>query len=62
VRCLVKVKKNQGMNMVIYVRVPSDLIKLLDKRVSSERRATKGRSVSRADVVRQILYAALEKG
>jgi hypothetical protein len=48
------------MNKVLFVRAPDDLLDALDEVVEREREARPGRTVSRADVARELLYAALK--
>jgi len=47
-----------GLNKVLYVRADEQLLDLLDRLVEQERRKHPGRSVSRADVTRELLYKA----
>ena len=47
---------------VLYVRIPLDLMELLDARVDEESLASPGRRVTRADVVRELLYGELAGG
>jgi hypothetical protein len=47
-----------GLNKVLYVRADERLLNLLDRLVDQERRQHPGRSVSRADVTRELLYTA----
>ena len=55
-----RTKSPGGMNKVLFVRAPEDLLAALDSRVESERDAHPGHNVSRADVARQLLYEALK--
>ncbi len=45
-----------GLRKVLYVRATEDLVALLDQVVARERAANPGRSVSRADIARELLY------
>jgi len=45
--------------VVLYLRVRPELIDALDKRLADEREDEPGRLVSRADVVRRLLWEAL---
>lgn len=51
-------KVPDGLSEVLYLRVAPDLTALLDQVAEREREAHPGRSVSRADVARELLYAA----
>jgi hypothetical protein len=44
---------------VLFVRCTPDLLARLDKAVAAARKANQGQSVSRSDMARQMLYAAL---
>lgn len=45
-----------GLSKVLYIRASEDLLDALDELVERERQSHPGRSVSRADVAREILY------
>lgn len=51
-----------GMDKVLFVRTSPDLLAALDAMVDRERRLRPGRTVSRADVARELLYRAVEGG
>lgn len=52
-------KKAMALTEVLFVRINSDLRVRLNQRVEKERANYPGRTVSEADVVREILYEAL---
>lgn len=52
-------KKAMVLTEVLFVRISSDLRVRLNQRVEQERANYPGRTVSEADVVREILYEAL---
>ena len=47
-----------GLDKVLYVRATSDLLDRLDRIAEQERHAHPGRSVSRADIARELLHRA----
>lgn len=49
-----------GLTEVLFVRSSKKLIRALDRRLESESARNPGRTLSRADIVREILYQALE--
>jgi len=51
-----------GLTEVLYVRTTPALLRALDKLVARERQATPRRSVSRADLAREILHKAVDPG
>lgn len=52
-------KKKQAMEGTVFIRVSTELLKILDQRVEKERKARPGARLSRSDVVREILYRVL---
>ena len=48
-----------GLSQVLYVRVAPELLEQIDERAAKERAARKGRVVSRADMIRELLNLAL---
>ncbi len=50
---------NQGFSGVLYIRADDDLMKAVEQRWRSEREARPGLALSRADVVRELLWARL---
>jgi hypothetical protein len=55
-------KGPDGLTEVLYVRTTPALLRALDKLVEKERESRPLRSVSRADVAREILYNAVNAG
>lgn len=53
--------KKQSMDGVVFVRAPKELVKKLDARLVEERKRRPGHSISRADLVRELLNRALEE-
>lgn len=51
-------KSPGGLKHVLYVRANDQLLDLLDRLVEQERIRRPGYSISRADVARELLYAA----
>jgi len=49
-------RPSRGLNEVLFVRAPIDLIERLDERLARAREKAPGRRISRADIVREILY------
>lgn len=54
-------RPSQGFTEVLFVRVPIDLIERLDRELECRRLEEPGRVISRADVVREILYQELDE-
>ena len=54
-------RPSQGFTEVLFVRVPIELIQRLDQELERRRREEPGRVISRADIVREILYRELDK-
>lgn len=50
-----------GLRQVLFVRINAELFSGLNKLVDRERQAHPGRTVTRADIVRDILYQAVRK-
>lgn len=50
-----------GLREVLFVRTNRELLSGLDKLVECERQAHPGRTITRADIVRDILYQAIRK-
>jgi len=48
-----------GLDHVLFVRADSDLIARIDAYATEQKKAHPGRTVSRADAVRELLHAAL---
>lgn len=48
-----------GLSKVLYVRASDDLLNALDALVEKERGERPGRTISRADVARDLLYQAV---
>ena len=55
-------KAPDGLTEVLYVRTTPELLRALDKLVEQERQARPLRSVSRADVAREILHNGVTIG
>lgn len=53
------VKVRDGLTSVLFLRAPAELLELLDARAEEQERGCPGRSVSRSDVAREILFGAL---
>jgi hypothetical protein len=53
-----------GMNKLtdLHARIPLELMELVDERVDAENEACPTRRVTKAEVVRELLYAGLGKG
>ena len=51
-----------GLRQVLFVRINLELLYGLDGLVERERQAHPGRIVTRADIVRDILYQAIKNG
>lgn len=49
-----------GLTAVLFIRCAPDLVARLDAIADAQRAASPGRSVSRADVARELLYRATE--
>lgn len=54
-------RPSEGLSSVLFLRCSSDLIERLDSAVERARKKNPGRVVSRADIVREVLYAGLEE-
>lgn len=54
-------KSKDGLTSVLFVRVNQELLDQLDARVEVERAKHPGRSISRADVAREILHEGIKK-
>jgi hypothetical protein len=54
-------KSGSGLTRVLFVRVDSALLELLDRRLLEERARRPGHCISRADIARECLYAALKE-
>jgi hypothetical protein len=54
-------KAPDGLTQVLYVRTTPALLRALDRLVEKERAATPMRSISRADLAREILHKAVDK-
>lgn len=52
-------KHPQGLTEVLFVRAAPDLLRAVDKRLKEEKARRPGVSLSRADVVRSLLWEAL---
>jgi hypothetical protein len=52
-------KAEGGLNKVLYVRADDELLDALDQMAKTERAAHPGRTVSRADIARELLHMAL---
>lgn len=50
-----------GLTKVLFVRCGQDLLDALDALAEAQRRAHKGRAVSRSDVARELLYRMVER-
>jgi hypothetical protein len=50
-----------GLDKVLFIRASADLLDALDALVQEERDQRAGRTVSRADVARELLYGAVKK-
>ncbi len=48
-----------GLTEVLFVRTNKDLLNQLDQLVDLERERRKGRTISRADLARELLYRAV---
>jgi hypothetical protein len=48
-----------GLSKVLYVRASGDLLDALDALVEKERETRPGRTISRADIARDLLYQAV---
>lgn len=46
---------------ILFIRVPEDIAAVLDRRAEHERKNHPGRRMSRTDVAREILWAALQE-
>lgn len=53
-------RPSRGLTEVLYTRVSKDLIERLDARVREERKLRPGQVISRADIVRELLYEGLD--
>lgn len=49
-------RPSRGLTEVLYIRVSKELIDRLDARVREERKLRPGQVISRADIVRELLY------
>lgn len=47
------------MDKVLFVRIPNALNRMINMAVKNKKKASPGTSVSKADVVRELLYGAL---
>lgn len=54
-------KVGGGVNRGIYVRLDEALVKLLDERVRLNQSSQRGYAISRADVIRELLYQGLAR-
>jgi len=52
-------RPNQGFTEVLFIRVPIELVDRLDHETERQRKEQPHRTVSRSDVVREILYREL---
>lgn len=56
-----RTKAPGGLTDVLFVRVAPDLTRKLEMLAEQERRKSPGRSISRADIARELLYRAIER-
>ena len=52
-------KSPDGLDQVLYVRADQALIDALEERLTKRRKANRGQTLSRADLVREILWSEL---
>lgn len=51
---------NQGLSRVLYIRATPELVEAIERRWESDKDEQPGVALSRADVVRQLLWSALQ--
>jgi hypothetical protein len=54
-----KTSAPSGLDCVLFVRADAELVARIDAYASEQKKAHPGRTVSRADAVRELLHAAL---
>ena len=54
-------KADGGMQKVLFIRAPHDLVEALDRMVEREKKARPGRGLSRSDLARDLLYQAVRR-
>ena len=54
-------KSSRGLKQILFVRVDDTLLPLLDKLVVEEQKTAPSRTVTRAEVVRDLIYKALQQ-
>lgn len=55
-----KGRPSSGLDKVLYIRVREDLVEALDQRLNQEKARHPGRTITRADIARELLYRAMK--